>query len=74
MYATSPSRSAAGSDPYLAGIGGFLVDFALAAISVGFTIHWRISSADSFAPTPSSGLALLPLPAMPWQTWHFCAV
>ena len=32
------------------------------------------SSADSFAPTPSSGLALLPLPAMLWQTWHFCAV
>ena len=55
----------------LAGIGGFLVDFALAVISTGFTIHSLMSAADSFAPTPSSGLALLPLPAMLWQTEHF---
>src|SRR5687767_7577047 len=73
MYATSASTSAAGSDPYLLGIGGFLVDFTLAAISVGFVIHSRTSLADSFAPTPSSGLVLFPLPATLWQTWHFWA-
>ena len=56
--------SAAGSLPYFSGIGGFLVDLAFAAISIGSTIHCRMSSADSFVPTPSSGFALLPLPAM----------
>src|SRR5258705_2780341 len=55
-------------------MGGFFVDLALAAASVGVTIQLRISSADSLVPTPSSGLALLPFPAMAWQTEHFCAV
>ena len=66
--------SAAGSDPYLFGIGGFLVDFAFADISVGFVIHIRKSAADSLAATPSSGFALPPLPAMAWHVVHFCAV
>src|SRR6185295_1727044 len=34
-YATRPSISAAGSDPYLFGIGGFFVDLTFAVISVG---------------------------------------
>src|SRR3954465_907019 len=64
--------SAAGSLPYLFGIGGFLVDFALAAASVGVTIQCLISSAESLAPTPSSGLVLLPLPPIAWHICHFC--
>ena len=67
MYATSASRSAAGRLPYLFGIGGFLVDFAFAAMSFGWVIHCLMSSADSFPPTPSSGFALLPFPATEWH-------
>src|SRR5436190_5923827 len=74
MYATSASRSAAGRLPYLFGIGGFLVDFAFAAMSFGWVIHCLMSSADSFPPTPSSGFALLPFPATEWHIWHFWAV
>src|SRR4029078_7380360 len=66
--------SAAGSLPYLFGIGGFLVDFVFAVISVGLTIQCLMSSADSFPPTPSSGTALLPLPATWWHIEHFWAV
>jgi hypothetical protein len=58
---------------YFAGITGFFVDLVLAAISTGSTIQLRISAADSFAPTPSSGFVLAPLPATAWQTEHFCA-
>ena len=58
---------------YFFGIGGFFVDFVLAAISIGLTIQLRMSSADSFVPTPSSGFVLLPLPAMAWHIEHFCA-
>ena len=65
--------SAAGSLPYFSGIGGFLVDLAFAAVSIGSTIHARMSAAVSFVPTPSSGLALPPLPAMEWHIEHFCA-
>src|SRR6185436_12144828 len=73
MYATSPSRSAAGRFAHFFGIGGFLLELVLAAIATGSTIHARMSSAESFAPTPSSGLALPPLPAIAWQTEHFWA-
>ena len=66
-------ESAAGSLPYFAGIGGFLVDLAFAATSFGSRIHCLMSSALSFAPTPSSGFVFLPLPAMEWQVEHFCA-
>ena len=73
-YATSPSSSAAGRFAHFFGIGGFLVEFALAAIATGSTIHARMSSAESFAPTPSNGFCLFPLPVTAWQTWHFWAV
>jgi hypothetical protein len=46
------------------GIGGFFVDFVCAIISSGCVIHLRTSSAESFAPTPSSGFCLLPFPAI----------
>src|SRR5262249_48324232 len=52
----------------------FLVDFVLAVIVAGSVIHVLMSSADSFAPTPSSALCLPPLPAIEWHVWHFCAV
>jgi hypothetical protein len=55
----------------LFGIGGFFVDFAFAAASTGWVIHWRMSAADSLAATPSSGFALPPFPAMAWQIEHF---
>src|SRR5262245_31598585 len=74
MYATRASTSAAGSLENLFGMGGFLVDLAFAVISVGFTIHSLMSAAESFPPTPSSGLDLPPLPAMAWQIPHFWAV
>ena len=51
----------------MAGIGGFLVDLVFAVISFGLTIHCLMSAADSLAPTPSSGFAALPLPAMAWH-------
>src|SRR5688572_24495601 len=72
-YATSASRSAAGKLVHFAGIGGFLADLVFAVISAGWVIQRRMSSAESFEPTPSSGLDFPPLPAIAWQTWHFCA-
>ena len=64
--------SAAGSLAYLGGMTGFFVDLALAAAATGSTIHCFVSSADSFAPTPSSGFVFLPTPAMEWHRLHFC--
>ena len=34
-----------------------MVEFAFLAMSTGSTIHWRMSSAESFDPTPSRGSA-----------------
>jgi hypothetical protein len=57
MYATSASRSDFGSDEYLAGIGGFRAALVLVVMAPGSTIHWRISSAESFVPTEFKALA-----------------
>ena len=57
----------------LAGLIVITVGIGCAVISTGVRIHALVSSADSFLPTPSSGLVLLPLPAMAWHIWHFCA-
>src|SRR5215203_4635430 len=65
--------SAAGSLSYFFGIGGFLVEFDSFVIATGSMIHCRMSSAESFAPTPSSTLLLPPLPAMEWHIEHFWA-
>src|SRR6218665_1609834 len=43
---------------------------SLASCSFGLVIHLLISSAESFAPTPSSTPFLFPLPAIEWQGWH----
>src|SRR5262245_4653016 len=67
-YAVSASRSPTGRLPYLFGIGGFFVDFAFVVISGGLVIHNRVSAALSFAPTPSSGLVLFPLPPIAWHS------
>ena len=65
--------SAAGSLPYFGGMTGFFVDLCLAAAATGSVIHCLVSSADSLAPTPSSGFVALPLPAIAWHRLHFCA-
>ena len=52
---------------------GFRTAFVFAVISGAATIHWWISSADSFEPTPSRAPFALPFPAMEWQIEHFCA-
>ena len=62
-----------GQAGYFAGIGGFLVDFDLAVIAFGSTIHCLMSAALNLAPTPSSGFAVLPFPAMEWHVLHFWA-
>ena len=55
----------------LFGIGDLLADFTFLAISIGSTIHSRISAAESFDPTPSRGSCLAPSSSMEWHTWHF---
>src|SRR5262245_57260635 len=42
-------------------------------MSLGDTIHFLISSADSLPPTPSSGVFLFPLPSIAWHMVHFWA-
>jgi hypothetical protein len=59
MYATSASTSFFGSAEFF--ISGLRGAFVFTVMPLASTIQRRRSSADRFAPTPSSGPFLLPL-------------